>query len=114
MQQKGVVPAIQSSDGACEDHGESQCPMNSRKQCPQTGNIKGVCPFRAYFDQLRPYWAAMPPLETDILDSRLASLKDNGDYRSFINIERNVQSFPKAFKRTHQNAQGLALDCDEG
>lgn len=122
MEQKGVVPPHQpeasdcGGDGGCKKNGknESQCPMGEMKRCPQTGRVKGSCPFRAYFDQLRPYWAALPPLETDILDSRLASLKENGDYRSFINIERNVQSFPKAFKRTHQNAQGIALDSDEG
>jgi len=95
---KGIVPP--------KKPGESEA--------DEVGSEKGGCPFRQYFDRLRPYHAAIPPASAEILETHLAKLKNEGNYREFINIERSAANFPKAFKRTHQNAQGIALDADEG
>jgi len=96
---KGIVPPPKAGDAEAK---------------PGGGGEGQGCPFRQYFDRLRPYHGAIPPASAEILETHLAKLKNEGNYREFINIERNAANFPKAFKRTHKNAQGVALDADEG
>lgn len=49
---------------------------------------------------------AMPQDLTASLESRLDKLRSGGNYRSFINLEREVGEFPKALREKCTNARG--------
>jgi len=119
---QGILPALKTREG-------SKCPMSQAvKRCPSQadgeapapqrapGTKKKTCPFRGVvrgFEKYRPFQHAMPPREASSLDARLKALKHEGNYREFINIERDTGAFPRAFMRKHKNAQGQALDGEK-
>jgi len=49
---------------------------------------------------------AMPDEVRSTLEAKMGQLRDTGNYRSFINMERRVGSFPKALRMTGTNSQG--------